>query len=146
MRRFLLAFLVLAATASAETPEMGVRSLYDWYLSDPLSSRERLGAIQDRFEPELFRLLKTGFSRQPGDGFWVDFDPFVNAQVEARKVSVGKTQRDVNIAIVNAVPVFDFGEGPPIRVYLVQWGQRWLITNLAYDGFNLRDYLKEGLE
>lgn len=142
----LMVALALTGSAGAETPEERVRAFYDWYLKNPMTARDRFAEAEKHFEKELFSLLTQGFGRGPSDGFWIDFDPFVNAQMEASKVDIAKAQKDVNIAQVKVTPTFSRGgQGQVFKVYLLLEGKQWKIQNFVYPEFNLRDFLKRGL-
>lgn len=146
-RLCLLIVALMTLSAGAETPEGRVKAFYDWYLQSGEQYRRKFPEAKPHFEGEFFELVRTGLQRRPKDGFWVDFDPFVNAQMPATRVKIGKAQRDVNLAQVKVTPILSRGgEAPTFKVYLVQRGSDWKIQNFVYDGFTLRNFLQEGLK
>ena len=146
-RSCLLTLLVLLnLPVLAETPEARVRAFYDWYLKSGDQYRQNFSEAKPHFVADFHTLVHRGLQRQPKDGFWVDFDPFVNAQMPATSVEVSKAQRDVNLAQVKVTPMMARGgKGATFKVYLVQRGSGWKIQNFVYDGFNLRSFLEKGL-
>ncbi len=145
----LLALTVLFSSlpAVAETPEARVKAFYDWYLKAGDQYRQKFSEAEPHFQKEFFTLVQNGLKRGPSDGFWIDFDPFVNAQMPATSFAVGKAQVDVNLAQVIVTPTLSRGgEAPAFKVYLLKRGSDWKISNFVYDGFTLRNFLEEGLK
>ena len=83
-------------------------------------------------------------------------DPFINAQMDAGKVNVGKPKTvGNNLDMVEVVPFFRGNfEGPPVKVYCSKVGDAWKIANIVYpgdpaegiEGFDLKGFLNKGLE
>lgn len=150
----LLMLLVwIPALAQPKTPDEATKALFDWYQQAGDQYRDELSNAQAYLDPKLYRLLEQGFKRSPSDSFWVDFDPFVNAQVSAGSFKFGEPYLTGDSAFVRVTPYMEM-EGarplamPDIKVYLTQSGGHWRVANLIYtgeDAFELRKYLSDGL-
>ena len=151
-------FLIVLATGPAlsqtATPDGTTKALFDWYLRAGDDYRNDFAAAESYLDPKLYDLLKRGFERTPSDSFWVDFDPFVNAQMPAGRFNVGEPYLTGESAFVRVTPYISMGEGGStvpmldIKVYLTQSDGQWRIANLIYTGdnaFELRKYLSDGL-
>lgn len=162
MKNLLYAMLIfgcLISSTPADSPST-TQKFYDWYLQVGDDYRERFSEAEDLFSPELYSLLQRGFSRTPESGWFVDFDPFVNAQVGAASFSVGQPQDfDNDMQWVKVTPYLRMGEEgstvpmPTLKVFLSYDQGTYKITNIAYPGepeagmapWNLRGYLNDGL-
>lgn len=149
-------FLTGITLADQSSPYNTVDGFYNWFLKAGDRYRDSFSQAKPYFSEELYGLLNDGFSKRPGDGFWVDFDPFSNSQMGMSKVSVGKPHTvSADLAMVPVTPhstrPMD-AEGntamPVIKVYVCQVGNDWKIANLVYTGdypFQLKKYLQDGL-
>ena len=150
----LLLLLVSPSLADRSTPDGAVNEFYQWYQQSSFEYRKKFTEAAPYFTEELYGLLRDGFGQSPESDFWVDFDPFVNAQMDAQAISVGKpSSKGPGVAVVPVTPTYGRGgasnyEGDPIKVWVKQVGGEWKIANLVYTGdfpFELKKYLKEGL-
>lgn len=159
----ILLVLLLASVSAADQSSSynTTEGFYDWYIKAGLDYRDNFAQAQPYFTKELFTLLSKGFKNGPDDGFWIDFDPFINAQVDAERVSVGKPYTAgngldmVKVTPLSSRPMDAAGnkEMPVVKVYCVKQGSKWVIGNLVYPGdpemgvepWNLKDHLKKGL-
>ena len=150
---FFLFLAALPVAADQSSPDGAVKALYDWYQNAGDRYRDSFGEARPYFSNDIYQLLDRGFQLDPSQKFWVDFDPFVNAQVPASKFSIGKPFLTGDSAFVRVRPYMSMGEGktmamPDIKVYLTKSGGNWQVANLIYTGdnaFELRKYLQEGL-
>jgi hypothetical protein len=158
MKRFLVALLfsllVSSPSLAQSSPDATTRALFDWYLQAGDDYRNDFSAARPYLTAELYSLLERGFSQSPSDRFWVDFDPFVNAQVPAGRFKFGKPHVTGKSSFVRITPYMNMGEGgstvpmPDIKVYLKEGNGQWKVANLVYTGenaFELRKYLQDGL-
>ncbi len=126
-------------------------AFYDWYIKAGDDHRKTFAQAKPFFTDELFRMLNTGFNNGPEDDFWIDFDPFIAAQMSADKVSIGKpSTQGSNLDMVPVSPIIrgHAPDEPTVKVYCVKQGDKWVIANIAYPGdmpFELKAYLKDGL-
>jgi len=151
----MLMTLTALSWADTSTPDGTVTTFYDWYQKADSQYRTEFSQAEPFLTPELYSLLRDGFSREPGPKFWVDFDPFVNAQIPAERFNVGKPRTVASdLALVEVAPYFNMGPGgstagpAPIKVYVRNEGGNWKIANMVYPGehgFQLKQYLQEGL-
>lgn len=151
----LLIFVIAPCLADQSSPDGAVSGFYDWYQKAGFKYRDKFSEAQPYFTEELYGLLKDGFGQSPESEFWVDFDPFVNAQMDAQAISVGKpSTKAADLALVPVTPTYGRGgasnyEGPPIKVWVKKVGGEWKIANMAYAGdypFELKKFLKDGLK
>ena len=151
----LLVFLFAPSMADQSSPYGTVNGFYDWYQEAGFKYRDKFAEAQPYFTDEFYGLLKEGFEQSPESGFWVDFDPFVNAQMDAQAISVGKpSTKASDLALVLVTPTYGRGgasnyEGAPIKVWVKKVGGEWKIANMAYGGdypFELKKFLKDGLK
>ena len=144
-------FLTTPLLADQSTPDGTVRAFYDWYQKAGDRYRDSFSAAKPLLTDELYQLLARGFQQSHEEEFWVDFDPFVNAQMNAERFSF-ESSRSVgpDLALIVVTPTFGEGVGSvgPIKVYLRRSGGQWRIANMVYGGdypFELKTYLKDGL-
>ncbi len=148
----LLSLLSGVALADLSSSEGAVEGFYDWYLKAGDRYRDNFSQAESFLTPELYDLLARGFAQSPEDSFWVDFDPFANAQMPLSKVSVGKPYtagKDLDMVKVTPFYERDSGPGSDIKVYCVKQGGEWKIANLVYTGdypFSLKQFLSDGLK
>ncbi|HIB67204.1 MAG TPA: DUF3828 domain-containing protein, partial [Phycisphaerales bacterium] len=151
---FFLFLAALPVAADQSSPDGAVKALYDWYQNAGDRYRDSFGEARPYFSNDIYQLLDRGFQLDPSQKFWVDFDPFVNAQVPAGRFKYGKPYLTGKSAFVRVTPYLNMGEGgstvamPDIKVYLTEQNGRWKVANLIYTGenaFELRKYLQEGL-
>jgi len=150
----LVFFLATTCLADQSSPDGAVTDFYGWYQQAGFKYRDKFVEAEPYFTEEFYGLLKTGFKRSQGPDFWVDFDPFVNAQMEAQKISVGKpSSQGADLAMVPMTPTYGRGgasnyEGPVIKLYVKRAGEDWKIANIVYGGdhpFELKAFLEKGL-
>ena len=151
----LLSFFLatVPAVAQATTPDGTTQALFQWYQQAGDDYRNDFAAAESYLDPKLYDLLQKGFERTPSDSFWVDFDPFVNAQVSAGSFKFGEPYLTGESAFIRVTPYMEMEGGSPlampdIKVYLTQSGGEWRVANLIYTGdnaFELRKYLSDGL-
>lgn len=145
-------FLTGLCFADQSSSTNTVKGFYDWYLkADPRQYRDDFSQAKPFFTDELYGMLNEGFKNGQEDDFWIDFDPFIAAQMSADKVNIGKSSsQGGNLDMVPVSPVIrgHAPDEPTVKVYCVQQGDRWVIANIAYPGdmpFELKTYLKDGL-
>jgi uncharacterized protein DUF3828 len=144
-------FLTSLCSADQSSSYATTEGFYHWYIEAGNDYRKNFDQARPYFSEELFGLLSEGFKGTPSDDFWVDFDPFIAAQMSADKVSIGKPS--TQSSALDMVPVSPIIRGqapdkPTIKVYLVKQGGKWVIANIAYPGdlpFDLKTWLKDGL-
>ncbi len=153
----LILFSLIVATGSTlaqpATPDAATEALFEWYQQAGDDYRNDFAAAESYLDPKLYDLLQRGFERTPSDSFWVDFDPFVNAQVSAGSFKFGEPYLTGESAFIRVTPYMEMEGGSPlampdIKVYLTQSGGQWRVANLIYTGdnaFELRKYLSDGL-
>ena len=144
----------LPSLADQSTPDGATKATFEWYQQAGDSHRKDFHKAEPYLAPELYGLLNQGFQRTPSDEFWVDFDPFVNAQVPAKSFKYGEPYiTDPDNAFVIVRPYMELGDGktmpmPDIKVHLKKLSGKWQVANLIYTGensFELLTYLKDGL-
>ena len=148
--------LTLALPALAGEPRAVVKSVFDDYVArQDEAGRDRKAFLlrhQASFEPGFFALFAevAGHSYDSGQA-WFDFDPFLNAQMNAATHTVGKATLSKGLAYV-PVSYSYRSPGPEqlgLRVVLKQVGGTWRIANFAYparDGmpaWDLKSWLRE---
>lgn len=142
-------FIILAAAGSiharaAQPPENTVSDFYNWYFKNDRVYRQKITEKKALFEPELFDNLVNAFKKGPKDGKWVDFDPFMNAQMNGKSISIRKVIQDnVRASVVVDITLSRRGKSS-LKVFLRKHGDSWKIANFIYDrDFNLLDFLKK---
>lgn len=130
-------------SAKDNNPGSVVEEFYDWYLKTP-RHREYLSEQEDNFSKELYDHLVNAFKKQPGDGAWVDFDPFINAQMDAKGYKIADEKIDgVNASVKVKITMSRGGENA-LKVFLKKIDGQWKIANFIYDkDFDLLSFLKE---
>ncbi|MCS6812309.1 MAG: YbjP/YqhG family protein, partial [Cyanobacteria bacterium] len=131
-------FCCWQATVSAvDSPQTVVQQFYQWYLQNQSRARERINQQRSAFTPQFYQQLTQAFQKQPGDGKWLDFDPFSNTQVSAYRFvvkSVRLSPQNNRSAEVNIEVYADLrppGRPVPIKVLVDRTGDRWQIRNLV---------------
>ena len=148
-----LVALLLSGLCSADQSSSyaATEGFYNWYIDSGDNYRKNFEQAKPYFTDELYGLLSKGFAQSHEDDFWIDFDPFIAAQMSADKVSLGKpSTAGSNLDLVPVSPIIrgQAPEEPTVKVYCVKQGNTWVIANIAYPGdmpFELKTYLKEGL-
>ena len=149
----LLLAIAISAPVAADSYDT-TKKFYDWFLQAGDNYRKNFSQAEGYFTSELYSLLTEGFSKQPDDGWFLDFDPFSNSQMGLQAASVGKPKAlGPDLAMVPVTPLYGRGgasnyEGDVIKVYVKKVGSDWKIANMAYGGdypFELKAYLKDGL-
>lgn len=154
--RFLLLMFLTSGLALADQSNSlsTTKSFYDWYQGTSMHYRDKFPQARPYFTSDLFDLLTRGFAQSHEQEFWVDFDPFVNAQMDAKKVSFSQPiVKGPGLEVILVTPYYDGGangdiKGDPIKVWVKKDGADWKIANLVYGGdypFELKTYLAEGL-
>ncbi|MDQ7824966.1 MAG: DUF3828 domain-containing protein [Candidatus Eremiobacteraeota bacterium] len=165
-KRLALSFLVLLvlamtfspAQAAEKTPAQVLDGFYKWYFKNvpaidpvkgpehkPFTYRDNFSQAKDFFQPDLYRMLSMAFTKGPSDGDWIDFDPFINAQMGARGYKMGKSALKGNRATVTVSILPGRGSTwKDIPVELTKSGGTWRISNYLYDkDFDLYRFLKK---
>ena len=144
--------LFLVSSVHAEERRKTVDDFYRWYLSQGASYRDNWSGAESFFEKRFYDLLKRGFQLQPQDGRFVDYDPFIDAQMDAQSVRSAPAVRiSENLSVVKVFPSFRrvAGEGPPLKVYVRKSQGHWKIANIITAGegtVNTKDYLVDLVE
>lgn len=147
-----LAGFLLTAPSFADGQRDTVDNFYRWYLSQGSNYRENWSEAESFFEPRFYQLFEKGFKLQPEDGRFVDYDPFIDAQVDAKKVrSTPAVKVSENLSLVKVFPSFRnmSAEGPPLKIYLRKLHGQWKIANILTTGegtTNTKDYLVDIVE
>lgn len=149
--------LVLCGLAQADSYST-TQEFYDWYLESGSDYREKISQAKPHLSSELFGLLSRGFALTPDNGRFVDFDPFINAQISAKRISVGKPHDfDNDMQWVKVTPFMEMGQGgstipmPELKVFLAYDNGGYKITNIVYPAdpeagvksWDLRSYLQD---
>lgn len=165
-RSAVLAFLLLLSLAAprvawAESTARGtVRAFYDAYkVLDRQGGRALdrfLPSQKGRLEFELFALLTEISTHDPrkGDEVWLDFDPYINAQMNAATLRLGKQSTAADAVLV---PIYCSYRIPgheqlATTVQVRRINGVWRITNFLYpplDGakaWDLKSWLKTQLK
>lgn len=120
------------------TPVLGARAtvdaFYRWYLArqERPSYRERMAEVRHLFHPVLYGHLVEAFRKAPGDGAWLDVDPFADSQMgadgfTARERSVNGDRAIVDVAVTNRR-----GGRTKVAVHLEKEGDLWRMADLEY--------------
>ncbi len=154
----LLALLVLFGSlpATAQDPRAVVVDFYRPYQATGMVNlREHTRLHQAMFEAELGSMLAEISANQPGDDRpWLDFDPYLNGQMNAASMTLGQASVRGNLAWVPVgvsyrVPGHEVAAA---KVYLRRIGGDWRIANFVYparDGapsWDLRSWLHRTLK
>lgn len=151
--------LVLAPTLAwaDSSPQVTVQRFYDGYLRNQKSGGrfdKLLAAQKARFDASLWKMLSDIADNQPGkDDAWLDFDPFINAQVYATRIRLGTAKVTGATATVPVYVTYERtqGESLAVRVSLSNQSGTWRMTNFTYPAsadtktWDLRTWLKEQL-
>lgn len=152
-----LALLIaLTVPGLAQEPRAVVQAFYDAYMAQGEDMNfERFTRSQSaRLEPALSALLLDIADNQPGeDEAWLDFDPFINAQMNAASLTVGRATIANGLASVPVACSYRVPgqEQPAVKVVLRPSGNTWRIANFVYparDGmkaWDLKSWLQEQL-
>lgn len=148
--------LALVGPAFAEEPRAVVKAFYDAYMAkgERMDLRVFIREQKSRFEPALAALLQDIADNDPGqDEAWLDFDPFINAQMNAASLTVGSAK--VSNGLAN-VPVSVSYRTPghemlAVKVVLRPSGDTWRIANFVYpardgmEAWDLKSWLQKQL-
>ncbi len=150
-----LLLLALALPAAAQDPRAVVVDLYQAYQADGMVNlRKHTQDHQGLFEAELGSLLLEIANNDPSaDRPWLDFDPYLNGQMNAASLTVGNASVQGDLACVPVAVSYRVPghEVPAVKVYLRRAGAGWRIANLVYparDGaasWDLRSWLRRTL-
>lgn len=83
----LLCFLMVPAQAQEEARTLVNKFYQDYQKAE--SWAKFLPGQKDNIGNQLYELLNDCVDNGPDDGFWLDFDPFINAQMNAAAFKVG---------------------------------------------------------
>ncbi len=134
----LLCLLGLPALAEETTPTGLVTAFYSDYQSKGGNVRRLLPTQSQRLESQLFARLTelAGYGPpNPGpNGAWLDFDPFINAQMNAATIRCGAAEKRDSL---NYVPVYVSLRSPgheQLQVHAVVGSEKGAlkITNFVY--------------
>jgi hypothetical protein len=154
----LLGFVLacLSTAAHAQGPRDLVVEFYKPYSADGMVNiSEHIYQNANRFEADLGGMLvEIAGNRPHEDKAWLEFDPFINAQMNAVSMTIGQTtiQGDlawVPVAISYRIPG---QEVPAVKVYLRRTGNQWRIANFVYPAreeypaWELKSWLRTALE
>jgi len=143
---FFFLFIVMSSVMADERPKTTVNSFYGWYMENYDVYRDVFLQQKENFDPELYKLLVKAFPLEPGSGFWLDFDPFINSQMGAKSYSIGKekmgdTKSSVVVNITNSR-----GGKNSVTVILKKIDGKWKISNFVYPEFELLSFLKKNIK
>lgn len=148
----MLALVIETGAIASPAPETVVTQFYQWWVQNQDQGRQRFTQQRAAFTPELYQQLMQAFRKQPGDGAWLDFDPFSFTQVSTQGVKVRSVRRSPNNPRVAEVDIEVMaglrgrsGTAVPMKVLLRQGGDRWQIDNFIYTSTwdNLRCLLRD---
>jgi hypothetical protein len=137
LRISMLLLLLVTQSGLAQSPIDGVQSLYQWYLTNPETTKERLDTTTAFLQPELRELLKSAYQSSK-----LDFDPFVNAQKPARTFAFTNMTRQGSQATVKVQAIFDSGTGPEFDVILEEQSGVWLVADIKFANRVLKSHLQ----
>lgn len=148
----LLIALVLPAQAQEAAKDL-VQGLYRDYQAAE-TWQKTLPGQNDRLGTELFEMLNECVDNGPQDGFWLDFDPFTNAQMNAASILVDAPKLKGSLWYVPVRMSYRVPGNEQLALYAVvgdnQNGQP-RILNLVYpardgaESWDLKSFLKKGL-
>ena len=154
---FVLA-LAIVAPARADAPAAVVKAFYDAYQKAPdrdQVSRKFLVSQRSRLEPGLYALLYEMLGHDPrkGDKVWLDFDPFVNAQMNAATIRFGAARQKGDTVLVPMYASYRVPghEQQRVTIEVRRFGGAWKITNFLYaaeagmKAWDLKSYLRKEL-
>jgi hypothetical protein len=148
------AFICLAAPAAfgggaATNPGSVVKEFYTWYMA---CSRkvpgpcERIAEKKELVTPSLYNQIRKASGLDPRTAEnYLDFDPFIDAQVHARSFAAGEEKVSGDTASVPVTITYERGgEKKIITVALQRTGSVWRISNfLGGEGYDLAKTLAE---
>lgn len=163
MRLLALTFLIVGAwlaVAQAQVSPVGmVQKFYAAHQDNEVrgGSQERFIMAQKAcFEPGLYRMLSRIARNTPDSGQpWLDFDPFINAQMNAASLRLGSptTRGDVVSIPVHVSYRVKGHEQLALYVHARREGGAWKIVNFLYPArsgapaWDLRSWLqKQGMK
>lgn len=149
--------LALASPALAEDPRAVVKAFYDAYMAkgENLDIRVFTQQQKGRLEPALAALLADLMDNDPStDEAWLDFDPYINAQMNAASLTVGRATVAKGLASVPVACSYRVKgrEEPAVKVILRPSGDTWRIANFVYpardgmDAWDLKTWLQTQLK
>jgi hypothetical protein len=123
------------AAVQYKDPTALVKDFYAWYMKDQKKSLAGISQWKDNFEEKLYEELMEAMKKSPAENnsLWLDFDPFLNAQVYATSFAIGKTSRRNNTATVAVSLKYEREGKQSLKVFLIGSGGVWRIANLIYD-------------
>jgi hypothetical protein len=149
---FLLAITPMAARSDDSRATSTLKKFYSWYHLQPNHEwTAHFGQVKALFDPGLYTVLETVLhSKANQQEPIIDFDPFVNAQWDAKSYALG-TPIDKGADV--QVPVtLNLSGSPNAKTTLTAVLRRnasgtYVIYNFIYDPtFNLRDFLRKQLK
>jgi len=116
-------------------PTALVKDFYTWYMKDQKSSLAGISQWKDNFEEKLYEELMEAMKKSPeeNNSLWLDFDPFLNAQVYATSFAIGKTSKRNKTATVTVSMKYEREGKQSLKVFLIGSGGVWRVANLIYD-------------
>lgn len=151
---FLVAALLSVAHAQAGSVDVVTRFYAAYHENEARkgSLEDFIGSQRERLEPSLHRMLAR-IAHNPGGGDqpWLDFDPFINGQMNAASLRLGPA---VSKGGEVTIPVFisyrvKGHEQLALHVQVRQVAGRWCIANFLYPArgtapsWDLRSWLKQ---
>lgn len=131
-----LALFHLSTPVRAQDPRAVVLEFYKPYSGDgTVNLREHITRNMACMEADLGGMLVEIAGKQPGqDEAWLDFDPFINGQMNAASMTVGRASLQGNLASVPVAVSYRIPgrEAPAVKVFLRRTGQDWRIANFVY--------------
>jgi len=110
-----------------------VRQFYAWYWAASNDYRQSLAQARPLLEPSLYKQLQAAFNMEPDQGAFLDFDPFVNAQVNAKTCWVAPAKVNGDRARVPVFLTYERTKGTHgLEVSLGRTNGAWRIDNFIY--------------
>lgn len=150
MKRFLLMmFLVAFSLGAASSPPTWaqdpaparavVKKFYDWCLKQKDGPIAHMSQVRALFDEDLYGKLQTWYKSGT-----VDFDPFVNAQVNALGYTIGPVTFEHDFALIPMTLALWRGSTQHLTVVLHRAVDHYEIFNFIYSkDFDLRTVLEK---
>ena len=136
-------FFCLLLPCQSAPQDVLVKQVLSSYQKDG-DLREKFQRVQSHLTPEFRDVWNESLTREPIDGFWLDFDPL------ARGMHYGYDSFETQVESPDTVKVKLKKEGKVRQIYLVKVSQTpngAKIGNVVYlDGLDVKDYLDANLE
>lgn len=148
----LLLLLVLPVHAQDAARAL-VEGFYKDYQAVDQSWSKVLPGQKDHFSNELYELLNDCVDNTPQDSFWLDFDPFLNAQMNAATIKVETPTEKGSLWYVPVKMSYRSPGNDQLAMHVVVGynEDKLRILNFVYparDGtpsWDLKSFLKKGL-